>query len=155
LYYRLNVLQLKLPALRTRSEDIVNLALHFAAQYAREEHEPPISFSAEARALLLQYRWPGNVRELKNLVERFTILFPGKEIGPAELPREIAELAAEAGSPAPALEPSSLNDALATAERELLMTALRDAGGQKGRAADQLGISRHALKRRLQRLGIS
>lgn len=154
LFYRLNVMQLTLPALRSRNEDILDLALHFAAQYAREGKAAPISFGHEARALLLHYRWPGNVRELKNLIERLTILFPGREIGPAELPREIAD--ATARSPRTAAAPaSSLNDALAIAERELVLSALRNSDGQKGRAASQLGISRHAFKRRLQRLGIA
>jgi two-component system, NtrC family, response regulator AtoC len=162
LYYRLNVIRLEVPALRDRHGDIDCLTEHFAHQYALDEAVRPIVMSGAAKALLAGYRWPGNVRELKNLIERLTILFPGREIGAAELPPEISE----AGQPASAAsvgpeddaahrhEGASITDALASAERELLLSALIECGNHKGRAADRLGISRHAFKRRLQRLGI-
>ncbi|MBI2307759.1 MAG: sigma-54-dependent Fis family transcriptional regulator [Rhodocyclales bacterium] len=172
LYYRLNVISLAVPPLRERGDDIGELAEHFARRYAHEEGVAPIRLGAAARGLLAAYRWPGNVRELKNLIERLTILFPGREIGAAELPAEIAaapaaQLApavptamapmpavAPAEAAAPAREAASISDALAEAEREMLLAALRDHAGHKGKAADSLGISRHAFKRRLQRLGI-
>jgi DNA-binding NtrC family response regulator len=160
LYYRLNVIQLRIPPLRRRGGDIAALAAHFAARYAREEHCAPIRLADEALAVFQGYRWPGNVRELKNLVERLTILLPGRTIGPADLPREmtaapavpVAQSAAATESPAPAAGP--IASQLADAERQMLETALRQAAGQKARAAEILGISRHALKRRLQRLGL-
>jgi two-component system, NtrC family, response regulator AtoC len=164
LYYRINVICLKVPALRSRGSDIAHLAEHFALKYAHEEGVHPVCFQPQAQALLVGYRWPGNVRELKNLIERLTILFPGREIGLAELPPEIAvagqpglSAAAVAAAPfTPASRPqeSSINATLAEAERELLLCALQECGGHKGHAADRLGISRHAFKRRLQRLGI-
>jgi DNA-binding NtrC family response regulator len=153
LYYRLNVVQLAVPALRDRGNDILLLARHFAARYAREERCAPVVFTPEAEAALLGYRWPGNVRELRNLVERATILSPGRAISPADLPT----MAAAPGPPPPApgvVGPRSIAAELERSERALLLSALEQAGGQRGRAAAVLGISRHALKRRLQRLGL-
>lgn len=162
LYYRINVICLTIPALRSRGDDVVHLAEHFALQYAHEEGVLPIRISITARVLMAAYRWPGNVRELKNLIERLTILLPGRDIGLAELPVEIAlaghgiRTAADAvieAAPMRAAKPT-ISEALADAERELLLCALGECGGHKGNAADRLGISRHAFKRRLQRLAI-
>ncbi|OGB29137.1 MAG: sigma-54-dependent Fis family transcriptional regulator [Burkholderiales bacterium RIFCSPLOWO2_12_FULL_61_40] len=160
LYYRINVICLQIPALRSRGDDAVHLAEHFARQYAQEEGVLPIGLGAAVRARLATYRWPGNVRELKNLIERLTILLPGRDIALAELPPEIAaagqELSSTAGPSASVPPPGqpSISATLALTERELLLGALRACGGHKGQAADRLGISRHAFKRRLQRLGI-
>jgi DNA-binding NtrC family response regulator len=152
LYYRLDVVQVRVPPLRERDRDALLLVRHYAARYAREERCAPVSFTPEAEAVLLAYSWPGNVRELRNLVERLTILGAGRAVGPADLPAEMraAPPAAAAGEP----EGRSIGTELAGAERRLLENALREAGGHKARAAALLGISRHALKRRLQRLGI-
>ncbi len=146
LFYRLNVIQVRVPPLRARIGDVALLADHFAARYAREEGCAAITFSTEARACLSAHSWPGNVRELKNLVERLTILMPGREITPADLPPEMTGARANG--------PPTIVDTLADAERDLLESALSQAEGHKGRAAEILGISRHALKRRLQRLGL-
>jgi DNA-binding NtrC family response regulator len=163
LYYRLNVICVSVPPLRCRGDDVVDLADYFAGHCARDEGVQPIRFDDAARALLAAYRWPGNVRELKNLIERLTILFPGRAIGAADLPVEIAgaappvPTAADAGraSPdTPARVAQPIARVLADAERDLLASALIACGGHKGRAAIRLGISRHAFKRRLQRLGI-
>ena len=89
LFYRLNVVQLRMPALRERGGDVLLLARHFAARYGRDERCAPVQFTPEAEAVLLAHRWPGNVRELRNLVERLTILGPGRRIGPGDLPPEM------------------------------------------------------------------
>lgn len=167
LYYRLNVICLRMPALREHCDDVVLLAEHFSRQYAREERVSPIRFDSEARQILMSYYWPGNVRELRNLIERLTILFPGREIGVADLPPEMSRLRRETPVPvafpssiasqqdsASSIEPPSIGDSLAAAERELITSALRESDGHKGHAADRLGISRHAFKRRLKRLGM-
>ncbi|MDD2919115.1 sigma-54 dependent transcriptional regulator [Rhodoferax sp.] len=164
LFYRINVICLKVPALRSRGSDAVQLAEHFALRYAHEEGVAAISIGKAAHALLAAYTWPGNVRELKNLIERLTILFPGQEISATELPAEIAATdhsstrttpGVACGVAAPARpEGASIDDTLAEAERELILATLRECGGHKGHAADRLGISRHAFKRRLQRLAI-
>lgn len=163
LYYRLNVICLEVPALRTRGDDVVQLAEHFAHHYAHEEGVLPIRIGDAAGALLARHRWPGNVRELKNLIERLTILLPGREIRVADLPAEIAAtgpIDPAAQSPGNATSAmlsrsnASIGTTLADTERDLLLAALQHCGGHKGRAADHLGISRHAFKRRLRRLGI-
>jgi DNA-binding NtrC family response regulator len=150
LFYRLDVVRLLVPPLRARGRDVILLARHYAARYAREESCEPVVFTPAAEDLLVGYRWPGNVRELRNLIERLTILNAGRSITPADLPADMTETV----SPRPEVEGRSIGSELADAERLLLERALRDAGGHKGRAATTLGISRHALKRRLQRLGI-
>lgn len=157
LYFRLNVIQLSIPPLRERASDVPVLVQHFARLFAHEERSAPIVLSEEAQALLRQYRWPGNVRELKNLLERLTILHPGREIAASALPRELIDAARTtepAAAMAPAAHANNIEDALASTEREMMLAALRGAGGHKGQAAERLGISRHAFKRRLQRLGI-
>jgi DNA-binding NtrC family response regulator len=148
LFYRLNVITLDIPALRERGDDILLLARHFAARQAQEEKVVPIEFDPDSTAALIRHRWPGNVRELKNLIERLTILFPGHAIGSAQLPAHLQSVEATPNSL------SSLGDQLERAERDLVTDALSRSAGHKGLAADLLGISRHALKRRLQRLGI-
>lgn len=162
LYYRINIICLEIPPLRARADDLVDLVQHFAQRYAQEEGALPIRMDATVQRLLAGYHWPGNVRELKNLIERLTILFPGRSIGVSELPTEISQGVAapqppdQAGAPRVALAfgDSSLAETLDSAERELLLAALRACNGHKGQAADRLGISRHAFKRRLQRLAI-
>jgi DNA-binding NtrC family response regulator len=110
------------------------------------EGRSPIGFSADAAEVLADYDWPGNVRELANLVERLTILYPGNVIQPADLPAELTGANQET---------SSITSLLQDTEREILMRALNAVDGHKGKAADALGISRHALKRRLKRVGMA
>jgi DNA-binding NtrC family response regulator len=147
LFYRLNVVPIVLPPLSERREDVMVLAHHFAARAAALEAAPPIAFSETAAAALTTYDWPGNVRELANLVERLTILHHGKTITASELPAEIAG--------ADAAMPSTIEAQLTGTERDILLRALRAANGHKGRAAEALGVSRHALKRRLKRVGLA
>jgi two-component system, NtrC family, response regulator AtoC len=156
LYFRLNVIQLNVPPLRERGADVLMLIRHFTTLFAREGGLAPIALSEGAQNAFLHYRWPGNVRELKNLLERLTILHLGGEIAASALPRELVEAASlsVSASPSHAADSASIEDALASTERGIMLAALRDAGGHKGQAAERLGISRHAFKRRLQRLGI-
>lgn len=147
LYYRLNVISLQMPALAERGDDVLLLAEHFAAQFAAQEGCAPVRFDAEARARLLAHTWPGNVRELRNLVERLTILYPGQSIGTRHLPPEF-----HAGA---AVDTDALSQRLQATERALLQQALARARGRKAAAAAALGISRHALKRRLKRLNLN
>ena len=148
LFYRLNVITVDIPALRDRADDLLLLVQYFAQRQALEEGVSPIRFLPDSIALLRRHRWPGNVRELKNLVERLTILLPGQDISAAMLPAQLQDSASPGN---PALVPG---DQLERAERELVTDALTRTAGHKGLAAQLLGISRHALKRRLQRLGI-
>ncbi|MCH7342376.1 sigma-54 dependent transcriptional regulator [Pelomonas sp. CA6] len=134
LYYRLNVIEIALPALAERREDILPLAEHFLAGRAR--------LGEPAREALLRHAWPGNVRELKNVIERAALLAPQGVIGAAEL-----------GLPsAAAAVPASRN--LDEPSREAVLAALEAASGVVSRAAQALGLSRQALYRRLERYGL-
>ncbi len=147
LFYRLNVMPITLPRLAQREADVLLLAESFARSCAADEGCHRITFDTDVRQRFLRYPWPGNVRELRNLIERLTILYPRQEIHAEQLPPEFH--VAEGASP------TGLEEQLAETERETLLRALAEAGGRKGKAAEALGISRHALKRRLQRLGIA
>ncbi|MGM9483050.1 sigma-54-dependent transcriptional regulator [Roseateles sp. NT4] len=135
LFYRLNLIELKLPPLAERRDDVLPLAEHFLAGRAR--------LSEAAREALLAHRWPGNVRELKNAVERAALLCQGGEITPTLLGLEEAS-GIGGGAWRNLDEPS----------RETVVAALNAAGGVVSRAAGQLGLSRQALYRRLERYGI-
>ena len=135
LFYRLNLIELRLPALAERRDDVLPLAEHFLAHRAR--------LSDAAREALLAHRWPGNVRELKNAVERAALLCQGGEITPTLLGLEDAS--GNGGGAYRNLDEPS---------REAVVAALASAGGIVSRAATQLGLSRQALYRRLERYGI-
>ncbi|QIT55079.1 sigma-54-dependent Fis family transcriptional regulator [Aquisalimonas sp. 2447] len=146
LYFRLNVIEIDIPPLRERAGDVEALLRELTLRQAETEGCDPVGFSETALDLLTRYRWPGHVRELKNVVERLTILYPGSVIEPGQLPVEIRDS-----------EPRSdaLGQQLDRTERQIVLDALNAAGGRKGDAATRLGISRHALKRRMQRLGLT
>ena len=91
LFYRLNVLSIYLPPLRDRREDVPHLVRRFVADYSAQHDRPFHGISADAMQLLMEYPWPGNVRELRNLVESMVVLSPGREIQPADLPRQIRD----------------------------------------------------------------
>ena len=143
LFYRLNVIELVLPPLAARPGDIIPLAEHFLGAGK--------SLQADAVAALQRHAWPGNVRELKNVMQRAALLASGDAIGAADL-----RLPAVAGSPAPAAGlGTSAVAADAEPDRASIERALSDAGGVIAQAANALGMSRQALYRRLERLGIN
>ncbi|GAB2662540.1 sigma-54-dependent transcriptional regulator [Vibrio panuliri] len=156
LYYRLNVMPLMLPSLSQRAQDIPLLLDHFAHQFAVDGAQ--IRFSTASIACLSAYRWPGNIRELKNLVERLSVLYSGTEIECDKLPSEFNTLqtaSSSSGFYGANSEPLEvISSRLAGEEKAAILTALAESGGHKGNAAKLLNISRHALKRRLQKLGI-
>lgn len=147
LFFRLNAVPITIPPLREREKDVELLAAHFAAKYARSSAVMPIGFDKATRAFFQSYDWPGNVRELKNLVERLSILYPGRTVTADLLPAEFKSV-----EPKTAL---SIEQSMENVERDLIRDALMRCKGKKGLAADRLGISRHALKRKMQRLGIA
>jgi DNA-binding NtrC family response regulator len=100
LYYRLNVLNITLPALRERRDDIPLLVAHFVREAARENDRPGVTVSPDTMRILTEYDWPGNVRELRNLVESMVVLSPGGIIRPDDLPREVRERAERVPLPA-------------------------------------------------------
>jgi DNA-binding NtrC family response regulator len=144
LFFRLNTVEIHLPPLRERREDIPLLAAHFLLQFAARYRRPVAGFTPEAMRALLDYRWPGNVRELAHAVERATLLAEGGEVHAADL------AFASTGAIAPQLEEMSLEEV----EGVLVRKALERHGGNVSLAARALGLSRSALYRRLQRHGL-
>jgi DNA-binding NtrC family response regulator len=142
LLYRLNTVEIRLPPLRERREDIPDLAGFFLARASRKA---PRRFSAEAMEAMLAHTWPGNVRELEHVVERATLLSPTEEIGADAL-----MLRTRTDGGAPRLEEMTLEQV----ERYLIERALAAQGGNVSEAARVLGLSRSALYRRLASLGV-
>jgi DNA-binding NtrC family response regulator len=142
LLFRLNTVEIRLPPLRDRTEDIPLLARHFLERHAARYRRPATSFEPAALDALVRHPWPGNVRELDHVVERAVLLAPGDRLGVGDL----ALATAEGGGAA--LEQMTLADA----ERVLIRRALERAGGNVTVAARTLGVSRSALYRRLERV---
>jgi two-component system, response regulator FlrC len=169
LYYRLNVMSLRLPALRERRGDILPLARR-AMQACARAGQAALSLSAEAENKLLRYDWPGNARELNNIVQRAAWLASGGTIDAADLDTGVASVpaaappASSAGSAAPrsamaaaessaapiAARDSSLDSDLKDRERELILATLRVTGGSRKLTAERLGISPRTLRHKLQ-----
>ncbi|KAB2663009.1 MAG: sigma-54-dependent Fis family transcriptional regulator [Verrucomicrobia bacterium] len=159
LFHRLNVMQFRPPPLRERGNDILMLADHFLKAFAVRLGKPIRAIAEPARVALLAHSWPGNVRELRNVIERAVILEPGNEIQAHSLPDFEVESRLRSGPgnpPAGSLagSPMSLADALTRYERELIQTALQQSGGNLGRTAAQLDLTRHALRYRMSRLNL-
>jgi len=154
LYYRLNVVTLRVPPLRERVEDIPLLAQHFLEKYARKNKKRIKGFTPLAMDMFLKYDWPGNVRELENAVERAVILGLGDYITEKELPLSITKAYPHAeeieAPPTVSKEPQSLEEA----EKEAVLTALKAAGGNKSETARVLGITRKTLHKKLQKYGV-
>lgn len=152
LYYRLNVLSIRLPPLRERGGDIVLLAEHYAERTARRYGLAEIHFSDEAKQALLDYDWPGNVRELRHIVERAVLLSAGGELtvenlGLSHGPQQPA--AQQADSQVLAADDMTLDEA----EYNLIKQALERTGGNVSQAARELGITRMALRYRMKKHG--
>jgi two-component system response regulator PilR (NtrC family) len=154
LYYRLNVIQIGLPPLRERMEDVPLLVQHFLDKYRRELGKDVSSLSPAAMEKILGHAFPGNVRELENLIERAVALARGPVIDVDVLPGAVLERSAAARAPAPNGSAANLDEILASYERGLLADALQRAGGVKKRAARLLGISFRSFRYRLEKLGL-
>ncbi len=148
LYFRLHVVPLFIPPLRERGDDVLLLARHFAARFARELGRPEPEIAAETERLLTAYAWPGNVRELRNVVERISLLEEGDLVRPEHLPPEIRLPARDDGAAARPLEKGRVLP-LAELERRAILEALEATGGNKTQAASLLGISRQTLRSKL------
>ena len=155
LYYRLNVIQLELPPLRDRMEDLPLLVHHFVEKFARELAKPVRGISEEAMARLRAHAWPGNVRELENGIERAVALSRSEWIEAEALPPGLGQVAEERQTTAALPEGRiDLDNLVADYERGLLLHALARAGGVKKRAAHFLGISFRSFRYRLEKLGL-
>jgi DNA-binding NtrC family response regulator len=159
LYYRLNIVEVKLPPLRDRREDIPYLTAAFVRDAAERLNKPLAGLTPGAERLLAMAPWEGNVRELRNVIERASILTDGSFITERELSLSMPQdLLMPARSSAPAASPVAEprdSDLLANVEREHIQRALAKAGGNKKVAAQMLGLSRRALYRRLERLDLA
>jgi len=145
LFYRLNVIPLKLPALRERPEDIEPLAKYFLTKYAQANNKPELSFAPETVRTLKEHRWPGNVRELENIIERAVLLCRSDKIMPADLLLEV-KLRARETKPATAFTPGRT---IKEMERAMIQAALSETNGNRTHAAKMLGISVRTLRNKL------
>ena len=148
LLYRINTIELHIPPLRERGDDILLLADHFLQRYARKYGKEMRGLTREAKNKLLRYAWPGNVRELQHTLERAVLLGGGSLFRPEDFPLQPSAIP----SAKAAEESRTLN--LEQLEREAVEQALRLSGGNMTRAAEYLGITRFALYRKLEKLGL-
>ena len=149
------MVQLRLPPLRDRGEDVVLLAEHFLNYFNAGMGKQAKTLSRQARQKLLSHQWPGNVRELKNVIERALILEKAREIQAASLPDFQLEAQLHKGVAPKAGGDESLDELLASFERELIGRMLERNHFSLTKTAEQLKLSRHALRYRMQRLNIS
>jgi DNA-binding NtrC family response regulator len=159
LLYRLRVIELHLPPLRERREDIPAIAIHFLADFAARYGRPVRALSNAARGVLLAHDWPGNVRELRNAIERAVVLAEGESIESGDLPPGLDARAALPLRPADAaLAGLTWAEARARAmdawERDFLAAALERQGGNVSRTAQVLGLHRQSLQKRLRQIGL-
>jgi nitrogen regulation protein NR(I) len=179
LFYRLNVVRIHIPPLRDRREDVRLLVNYFLKKFARDQKTAPKSISSGVIKALEQYHWPGNVRELENIVRRALVVAKGDAILLSDLPPEIvgqppapSAAAPVSAGPASAGEPGATDVAALTrklfqwarkdpklklipaVERELVLQALKETGGNQVQAAKLLGITRATLRKRIEKFGI-
>jgi two-component system response regulator AtoC len=145
LYYRLNVISINMPPLRERKEDIPPLVEHFLAKHRYSATAQPAAISEEALRRLIEYDWPGNVRELENIIQRAVVLSRGQIITSRELPFEDHPEHDEEEDGEVSSERSFFKKSVSQFEKDLIMKALRDAGGNRSKAAKMLGIYRRLL----------
>jgi DNA-binding NtrC family response regulator len=184
LFYRLNVVRIRMPPLRERREDIPLLVNYFLKKLGQQTRQPPRSIAPDAVASLEQYYWPGNVRELENVLQRALVMAKGGVILRSDLPTEI--LFARATEPAPPVSPANRDAGLETpakgapleipalaqqlfrwararhevkilpaVERELIIQALTETRGNQVQAARLLGMTRATLRKRVEKFGIT
>ena len=159
LFYRLNVVPVRMPPLKERREDIPELVDHFLARFAAERRIPPPALSPEAAAALQSHEWPGNVRQLRNIIERTLIMAPGDRAASIDvdlLPAEIVDSQGTVGvsTASMTIMGSPLREARESFEREYLKIQIRRFSGNISRTASFIGMERSALHRKLKALGL-
>jgi DNA-binding NtrC family response regulator len=145
LYYRLNVIAITAPPLRSRRDDVPLLVDHFLGIYCAKNGRPRLNVSSDALAKLLDYSWPGNVRELENVIERAAVLCPSDVLGLGDLPEAVTR----ASSPAPSSLVFEVGTPLAEVEQRMIRETLKRTEGDKSLAAQLLGISTRTIYRKL------
>jgi Nif-specific regulatory protein len=149
LFFRLNVVQINVPPLRERKQDIPLLAQHFVNKYSERCNRKVVGLSKKAREVLTAYEWTGNVRELENVIERAIVLGSTEAIMPEDLPDEIAQ-----NTSLDEFAPIGFHVQLKEAKRKIIMAALAEANGHYTEAANALGIHPNNLHRLVKSLGI-
>lgn len=152
LYYRVNVINIELPALRERASDVPMLAMHFLENVVKESGKPVEGFTDEALSAMQRYSWPGNVRELQNVVERAVLLGKGKLVRPEDLPTHLLS-----GQPIFSVSPGSsksLKASLADPERAIILDTLKANNWNRNATAEKLGINRTTLYKKMKKLGL-
>ncbi|NUN71086.1 MAG: sigma-54-dependent Fis family transcriptional regulator [Bacteroidetes bacterium] len=151
LFYRLNVVAVEIPPLRERRDDIQLLLDHFLRRFAGEYKRKHLAFSKEAWEALVRYDYPGNVRELENIVQRSVILSRGEIIAADDLP---AALRTAPKGPVPEPGTGSFDEQVERLEQRIIFEALRAAGNNQSKAAEQIGISERTLRYKLKKWGV-
>jgi len=155
LYYRLHVINIYLPPLRQRKDDIPVLAQHFLVKYGKDNNKPDLELSADALDLMMEYHWPGNVRELENVMERAVVLATRSRIGTELIPEHV-RTAPAFQIPKFVVPPEgiSFKDVITNVEKRLIESTLEAAGGVQKRAAELLGIKPTTLNEMIKRYDI-
>ncbi len=155
LYYRLHVINVYLPPLRERKEDIPPLAQHFLEKYSLENSKPEMELTADALDLMMDYDWPGNVRELENVIERAVVLSNGARLGPDLIPEHVRSAPAF-HIPTFTVPPEgiSFKDVITNVEKRLIESTLEAAGGVQKKAAELLRIKPTTLNEMIKRYDI-
>jgi two-component system NtrC family response regulator len=148
LYYRLNVVPIKIPPLRERREDIIPVVEHFVKRFSKANRKPIEGVSREAMDQLVKYDYPGNIRELENILERAVVVSRDAILTAGDLPFGVRKPDEEEESGA---GEGSLRKALETLERRMVEDALQEAGGNQSRAAEKLGLSERMLRYKLKK----
>jgi len=148
LYFRLNVVRITMPPLRARKEDIPLLVRSFLRHFSKANEKPMLDITTDAMNTLLAYDWPGNVRELRTAIEHGVVMASGPKVTVRDLPRAIREAAGTSVGAITVSETANPLD-LAETEKRLITQALNSTGGNITVAANQLGISRRTLHRKL------
>ncbi len=154
LFYRLNVISIRIPTLRERRSDISTLISHFISRYAVENDKEIEGVSKEAMDVLMKYDYPGNVRELENAIERAVVMARGTLITAEDLPVHIRSTRSESESGHGSVVGKSLPEMVGNLERHLIADALAESDGNQSRAAELLGISERNLRYKLKKYGM-
>ncbi len=147
LYFRLKIVELYLPPLRDRLEDVPLLAKNFLREFAKENDKPVADFTADALELLLNHRWPGNVRELRSAIESAVVMCRGERISARDLPRTVRSELAPTADPGRFLAKNDLT--VKEAEKQLIIRALKETNGNRTLAAKKIGMPRRTFHRKL------
>ena len=153
LYYRLNVIPIRVPPLRERLEDIPLLIAHFLDKHNQKTKKQVRGISREAKALMMAYKWPGNVRELENVIQRMLVVSTADVLDVADLPAEMREGSEELQGKAKDLKEIA-RGARGFTEKAIIVDALKQTGWNVTRAARSLGVSRATLQNKMKKYNL-